>query len=98
MVRLFRESTELLHIETKAVPVEFASSTSIIKRYHGPAQQLFKVLRAALSDITNNKVLQPAVKSINNFIRLNGLVPTFLVYGAFLHLDLATEKTTSTIL
>ena len=73
-------------IEIKEVPIEAHNSIGKVKRYYTPLQQAYKIIWNELTDKQVNKKisLQIAVKAINNLARLNGIVSTLLVFGAYL--------------
>jgi hypothetical protein len=75
--------------EVKEVPVKAHNSISKVEKYHVPLRRLYKILRDKLKEENLNKelILQMAVKAINNTARPNGLVPTLLVFSAYLRLS-----------
>lgn len=97
MVRVFKDNAELLHIETKAVPVESANSMSIIERYHGPVRREFKIIKSEAPDLSDEEILQLAIKSINDSVGPGGIIPTLQVYGALPRLGFNTDKSTPTM-
>ncbi len=42
LAKEFQGSAEILHIETKCVPVEAAQSMSIVERYHEPVRRAYR--------------------------------------------------------
>lgn len=83
----FKQNAKSLVIEIKKVPVEAHNSVGKVEQYHAPLRQAFIVICADLSGSTTSKViLQMAVKAVNNTARPNDLVPTFLVFGAYLQI------------
>jgi hypothetical protein len=75
--------------EVKEVPVKAYNSIGKVEKYHAPLRRLYKILRDKLKEKNLNKelILQMAVKAINNTARPNGLVPTLLVFSAYLRLS-----------
>jgi hypothetical protein len=65
---------------TKSVLVEVHNSIGIIERYYGPLQY---IITSEILGIDKDIVLQMAFKAINDSIRLNGLIPTLLVFGVY---------------
>jgi hypothetical protein len=75
--------------EVKEVLVKAYNSISKVEKYYAPLRRLYKILRDKLKEENLNKelILQIAVKAINNIARLNGLIPTLLVFGTYLRLS-----------
>lgn len=82
MSRSFEANVDMLHITTKAIPVESAKSMSIVGRCHSPLRKVFKILKKESPDLNDDDALQMSVKAINDSIGPNGLVPTLVVFGA----------------
>jgi hypothetical protein len=68
---------------TKSVLVEVHNSIGIIERYYGPLQYIYYIITSEILGIDKDIVLQMAFKAINDSIRLNGLIPTLLVFGVY---------------
>ena len=68
--------------------VEAYNSVSLVKRYYAPLRRLYKIIQDNLKDkhINNEIVLQIAVKAINDLAGPDGIVPTLLVFSAYLQL------------
>ncbi len=64
-------------------------SIKILERYHSVLRRAYKVIAADLQGCRFNKgtILQMAVKAINGTTSPNGLMPTFLVFGAYPHIS-----------
>jgi hypothetical protein len=75
--------------EVKEVPVKAYNSIGKVEKYHAPLRRLYEILRDKLKEENLNKelILQIAVKAVNDTARPNGLVPTLLVFGAYLRLS-----------
>jgi hypothetical protein len=56
----------------------------MVKRYYSPLCRIYHIITAELPDISKDIALQMAFKAINNFIGPNSLIPTLLVFGAYL--------------
>ena len=94
----FQNATLLMHISTKAVPVETANSLSVVERYHDPLRKAYRIIKKEVPNIDDECALQYAVKSLNDSTGPDGLVPTLLVYGALPRLGLPTDKPSTGIL
>jgi hypothetical protein len=55
----------------------------MVKHYYSPLCRIYHIIIAELLDINKDMALQIAFKAINNFIGLNSLIPTLLVFGAY---------------
>ena len=56
----------------------------MVKCYYGPLYRIYYIIIAELPDINKDMALQIAFKVINDFIGLNGFIPTLLVFRAYL--------------
>jgi hypothetical protein len=74
-----------LVIDVKEVPVEAYNLVSKIKRYYNLLQQAYKIIYDELCDTkTSTKMsLQMAMKTINDLVGPDGIIPTLLVFGAY---------------
>lgn len=97
-VRVFQVSAELLLVETKTGPVESDNSSLIIECYHGPLRRAFRLIKFESSDLSNEKILQLAVRSIKDSIGPDALVSPLLVYGALPRPGFRTEIPVPTML
>jgi hypothetical protein len=84
----FKQLARSMAIEVKEVPVEAHNSIGLVERYHTPLQCSYEIIYDELKDehIDKEMTLQMAVKAVNNSAGPNGLVPTLLVFGAYLRL------------
>ena len=84
----FKSQIRLIAIKIKGVLVEAYNSVSLVKRYYAPLRCLYEIIQDKLKDkhINNKIVLQIAVKAVNNLTGLNSIVPTLLVFSAYLQL------------
>jgi hypothetical protein len=55
----------------------------IVKQYYRPIRRAYSIITAEIRDIEKEMALQMAFKAINDSTRLDGLIPTLLVYGAY---------------
>jgi hypothetical protein len=74
-------------ITLKAVLVEAYNSIGIVERYHAPVRRAYQIITTKIRDIDREMALQMAFKAINDTIGLDGLVPTLLVYSAYLRMS-----------
>ena len=58
----------------------------MVKYYYGPLCRIYHIITVKLLDISKDIALQMAFKVINNFIGSNGLIPTLLVFKAYLYI------------
>jgi hypothetical protein len=73
-----------LAIKIEKVLVEAHNSINKIERYHGLIKRAYEIITFELNNIISPKhALQMAIKAVNDTAGPNGLVPTFLVFGAF---------------
>jgi len=70
------------------VLVEAYNSVSLVKRYYAPLRCLYEIIQDELKVEHINKeiVLQIAVKAVNDLAGPDSIVPTLLVFGAYLRL------------
>jgi hypothetical protein len=73
-------------IEVKEVLVEAYNSVGQVERYYAPLRRAYKIIQDKLKDeqIDKEIMLQMAVKAINDSAGPDGIVPTLLVFGAYL--------------
>ena len=73
-------------VEVKEVPVEAYHAIEKVEKSHGPLKRAYEIIWQETREegLDKNVVLQMAVKAINDTAGPNGLVPTLLVFGAFL--------------
>ena len=55
----------------------------MVERYYGPLQRIYHIITSEIPGIDKNIALQIAFKIINDSIKLNGLIPTLLVFRAY---------------
>jgi hypothetical protein len=58
----------------------------MVKRYYSPLYYIYYIIIAELLDINKDIALQMAFKAINDSIGPNGLIPTLLVFRAYLYI------------
>ena len=55
-----------------------------MERYYIPLHYIYKIISLKLKGASEELTLQMAVKAVNDFISLNGLVLILLVFSAYL--------------
>ena len=55
-----------------------------VKRYYQLLRRAYKIITKKHSKLSNANQLQIAIKAINNIIKSNELIPTLLVFEAYL--------------
>ena len=58
----------------------------MVKRYYSPLCRIYHIITAELLNINKDIALQIAFKVINDFIGPNSLIPTLLVFRAYLYI------------
>ena len=71
----------------KAVLIEAHQSIRLVKRAYLALQRAYQIIINKYKDIYKELVLQIAVKAINDTASLNRLIPTLLVYRAYLRIS-----------
>lgn len=72
-----------MSIEVKTVPVEAHHSIGMVERYHVPLRRAYDIIQAEFPILNKHRVLQMAVKAVNDTAGPDGLAPTLLVFGTF---------------
>ena len=73
-------------ITIKGILVKAHNLIGIVKRYYRPLRRVYQIITAEIPEINKDIALQMAFKALNNFTGPNGLIPTLLVFGAYLQL------------
>ena len=68
------------------MPVKAYNLVGIVERYYGPLHHIYHIIIAELLDIGKDMALKMAFKPINDFIGPNSLIPTLLVFRAYLYI------------
>ena len=82
----FRISLRFIRSIPKFVLVEAYHLIDKVKRYHYLLCCTYKIVTKKHLKLFNVDRLQIAIKAINNIVRLNGLILTLLVFGAYLRM------------
>ena len=80
----FKYLAIIIGITTKIVPVEAHWLIRKVERYYIVLRRAYQIISEELPDLDKEMALQMAVKAVNNTTGLNGLIPTLLVFSAFL--------------
>ena len=71
-------------IKIKQVLVEAYNSVSKVERYYTPLRRAFKVIRNDLrGSVSDEDILQIAVKAVNDIAGPNSIILTLLVFSAY---------------
>jgi hypothetical protein len=73
----------MLGTKIKIVLVKAHYFIGIIKRYYSLIRRAYFIIINEIYNINKNIALQIAFKAINDFIKLNSLIFTLLVYSAY---------------
>jgi len=76
-----------MSIQIKEVLVEAHNSIGKVERYYEPLRRAYRIIRTELSNAFAELSLSLVVKAINDTVGPKGLVPTLLVFGAYLKLS-----------
>ena len=68
------------------MPIKAHNLIKMIKYYYSPLRRIYYIITAELLDISKDIALQMAFKIINDFTGPDGLIPTLLVFRAYLHI------------
>ena len=69
-----------------SILIKVYNLVKIIKRYYSPLRRIYHIIITELLDISKDMALQMVFKVINDFVGPNGLIPTLLVFGAYLYI------------
>ena len=58
----------------------------MVECYYSPLYRIYYIITMELLDISKDIALKMAFKAINNSVGPNGLIPTLLVFRAYLHI------------
>jgi len=70
-------------IKVKEAPIEAYNNVKKIKQYHMPLRHIYKIISSELKGISEELILQMAVKAINDSTGLNGLIFILLVFNTY---------------
>lgn len=72
-----------MNIVIKNVSVEAHHFIRLVKCYHGPLCRIYSIIILKIPRISYELALQILFKALNDFVDLNGLVSTLLIFGAY---------------
>lgn len=70
----------------KIISIEAYWLIKIIKYYYNILQQIYFIIYKELLDLVNTRILQIAIKAINNTINLNNLIFILFIFSVYLYL------------
>ena len=73
--------------KVKIVLIKAYNSVSIVEYYYSSVYRVYQIITSKVLSIFKDVALQIAFKAVNNTIRLDSLVPTLLVYKAYLQIS-----------
>ncbi|CAL3962788.1 unnamed protein product [Diplocarpon coronariae] len=82
----FRSSLRSIGITLKLVPIKAHHSIGKVKRYHRPLRYAFEIITAKHPRLSDDKRLQMAIKAVNDTAGPNRMIPTLLIFKAYLRL------------
>ena len=68
------------------MPIKAYNLVGIVECYYGPLCYIYYIIIAELPNISKDIALQMAFKAINDSAGPNSLIPTLLVFGAYLYI------------
>ncbi len=86
MAKEFKQYAANMSIEVKTVLVEAHHSIGMVERYHGPLRRIYSIIISEMPTIDPESALQMSFKALNDSVGPDGLVPTLLVFGAYLRM------------
>lgn len=81
----FKKSAKVISIDVKETPIKVQNSTGKVEKCHGPLRRCFEILKDEIN-APDHVILQIAIKAINDTAGPNELVPTLLIFGAYLRI------------
>jgi hypothetical protein len=95
----FRQYAASMGITARSVLVEAHWSIGMIERAHPVLRRAYEIITEELKNETISKhfILQMAVKAVNDTVGPDGLVPTLLIFGAYLRMTETDPPTPSII-
>jgi hypothetical protein len=82
----FKQYASVIGVGTKRVPVKAHNSIGIVKRYHSLIRRAYQIIVSEIPKLNKDMALQMAFKAINDSAGPDSLVPTLLVFGAYLRM------------
>ena len=81
----FKANAHIMGIQIENVPVEAYNSIGKLERYHGPLRRAWEIIKVDMRGLglSDENILQMAIKAVNDTAGPDGLVPTLLVFGTY---------------
>ena len=70
-------------IKVKKVPIKAYNSVRKVEWYYILLYYIYEIISSELKGTSKKLTLQIAVKAVNNFTNLDGLVPILLVFSTY---------------
>jgi hypothetical protein len=70
-------------IKVKEVPIKAYNSIRKVEWYYMPLHYIYRIISLKLKGVSEELILQMAIKTINNFAGLNRLIPILLVFSTY---------------
>ena len=86
MSKEFKQYATIFRTATRSVPIKAHNLVKMVEYYYSPLRCIYHIITAELLDISKDIALQMAFKAINNSTGPNGLIPTLLVFRAYLRI------------
>lgn len=87
----FQTNVDILHIQTKSIPIESAKSMSIFENFHSFLRCSFNILCKLVSGIDKDTALKIALEAVGDSIVLNRLVSTLLIFDVLRRRSLSSS-------
>eukprot|EP00737_Agarophyton_chilense_P000247 gb/GEZJ01000282.1/.p1 GENE.gb/GEZJ01000282.1/~~gb/GEZJ01000282.1/.p1 ORF type:complete len:768 (+),score=79.54 gb/GEZJ01000282.1/:1785-4088(+) len=92
--KVFIDIAAISNVQVESTGVEAHSSLGLGERYHQPLRTTYRKIMATLPDTDREIALSCAVKSMNDTLGPEGLVPSALVFGEFPNITSKSETPT----
>jgi hypothetical protein len=86
-----------MSIEVKTILVEAHHSIEMIKRYHESLRRIYSIIITEMLTIDSDSALQMSFKVLNDSIEPDDLIPTLLMFDAYLRM-IESDASSSTII
>jgi len=83
----FKLNAKSIDIEITKVLVEVYNNVRKVERYYAPLRKVYQIFKDELSDISNEAILQMAVKIINDSARPDDIILYLLVFRVYLRIS-----------
>jgi hypothetical protein len=79
----FKQYAFNMNIKINTISIETHHSIDMIERYHDLFRKMYAIIIAKISNIDSNSTLQMTFKALNDFVELNELILTLLVFETY---------------